>query len=154
MDFKKLNEKLNTILEEIPTWAEGGPLLVPIEPEEQEIKNTQLIDELWNYCESIKHNELKWEARQRNCGLYCYIDTILDLTLDLKLPKYEWHDNELKLVVYKPTESIRSLEDLTNLGFTKVEKDHSILIGITQFNSVEECISKWKELLDVIIQGI
>ena len=32
MDFKKLNEQL---LERIPTWAEGGPLLVPIDPEEK-----------------------------------------------------------------------------------------------------------------------
>lgn len=47
MDFKKLNEQLNAILERIPTYAEGGPLLVPIEPEERVVPDYEKrIDEI------------------------------------------------------------------------------------------------------------
>ena len=182
MDFKKLNEQLNTILERIPTYAEGGPLLIPVEPEEQRKQDRELVKDLFRWTDKIEGTEFKWDAREQYTGVNCFTERkdeskygspCISAFIRFDLPSYHMDDDknyirlELGLDRYAPRDKelekqlkdnfVSTKEDLQNLGFTEIKESRSggedWIDGYMYFDSVEECISKWKELAPIIISG-
>lgn len=182
MDFKKLNEQLNAILERIPTYVEGGPLLVPIEPTEQRKQDRTLVKDLFRWSDKIEGTEFKWDAREQYTGVNCFTERkdeskygrpCISAFIRLDLPSYHMDDDknyirlELGLDRYAPSDKelekqlknkfVSTKEDLQNLGFTEIKESRSggedWLDGYMYFDSAEECISKWKELAPIIING-
>ena len=172
--YEGLNEK-------VPTYSEGGPLLVPIEPTEQRKQDRELVKDLFRWSDKIEGTEFKWDAREQYTGVNCFIerknDSIygrpcISAYIRLDLPSYHMEDDknyiqlELGLDRYAPRDKelekqlknkfVSTKEDLQNLGFTEIKESRSggedWLDGYMYFNTPEECISKWKELAPIIIE--
>ena len=186
MDLKKLNAKLDKILEsldeKVPTYSQGGPLLVPIEPTEQRKQDRALVKDLFRWSDKIEGTEFKWNAREQYTGVNCFAERkdegkygrpCISAYIRLDLPSYHMEDDknsirlELGLDRYAPRDKelekqlknkfVSTKEDLQNLGFTEIKESRSggedWIDGYMYFNSAEECISKWKELAPIIIKG-
>lgn len=186
MNLKKLNAELDNLLEslneKVPTYSEGGPLLVPIEPTEQRKQDRALVKDLFRWSDKIEGTEFKWHAREQNVGVHCfterkargkYGEPCISAHISLDLPSYHMEGDknsirlELGLDRYAPRDKerekqlkntfISTKEDLRNLGCTEITEVRSLgedwINGYMYFNSVEECISKWKELAPIIIKG-
>ena len=196
MNIKKLNEELSKLLEgdyiktysnvykslneKVPTYAEGGPLLVPIEPTEQRKQDRALVKDLFEWSNKIEGKDFKWNVREQSFGLNCFIERkdlnkygepCISAFLRLDLPSNHMYFDknyiqvELGLDRYAPSDKelerklkndfVSTKEDLQNLGFTEIKESRSYgenwLYGYMYFDTIEECINKWKELLPVLI---
>jgi hypothetical protein len=173
--YEGLNEK-------VPTYAEGGPLLVPIEPSEQEKQDRALVKDLFRWTDKIEGKDFKWNAREQSFGLNCFMERkdpskygepCISAFLRLDLPSNHMYFDknyirlELGLDRYAPSDKeletelkntfISTKEDLQSLGFTEIKESRSYrenwLDGYMYFDTVDECINKWKELAPIIIKG-
>lgn len=187
MNLKKLNEELKklfvseseTIFNEFKELP-PEPILIPIEPTEQEKQDDALVRDLFKWSQKIEGKDFKWHVWEENSGLNCsmerkyigkYGEPCISAFLRLDLPSRYFSKNYIEVGLgldrYAPRDKelstelkntfIYTKEDLQNLGFTEIREARSggedWITGYIYFDSVEECISKWKELLPIIIKG-